>query len=377
MAQKRWYLIFILIFFVVAVIFYFAIDPLINTFISWNLIGIWITYTCFFFDRVKYFKEFNSPHNTGFFIFGSLMMGMLYSHWGNFTSILGWNIVPNNFIYLNLWQFIFALPYLFYGSILLVFCFSRYFFVYIGSRSVSSRGYGEFIIFFIILIEISYNVGFYYLINNALMPISLTHGYPDILIILLNVFNIFVLFRYAIFGKSSLLPVVPSERPTARREAPTTRRATPTTSRPQPVRPQRRIERPRPKPTPPRRPPVPATPPRQVPRQQKQRKKQKPAIKIDRYQPKAGRLSEEDFKCIFCFNLPKLPDDANRGIILCPTCRHPAHADEFKDWLKNSTLCSRCDAEIPARYRRTPNIISTKVYLKVYRMSMKKIKRRK
>ncbi len=321
------------------------------------------------------------------------MLGMLYSYWGNFTGILGWNIVPNAYIYVNLWQLIFAVPYLFYGSILLVFCFTRYFFVYIGSKSINSRNYGEFIIFFMLLIEISYRVGFYYLLNYSLMPLNPIHIYPDFIIILQNVFNLFVLIRFALFGKSELLPVVPSEQVATRREIPTTPRTQPIrTESPRtiPTTPARPVTRPTTPPRPriePQRPtPRPTTPPRS--RNQPQRPtprpttpppsthKPKSGIKIDQYQPKAGRLSEEDFKCIFCFNLPKLPEDANRGIILCPTCRHPAHADEFRDWLKNSTLCSRCDAEIPARYQRNPNVISTKIYLKVFRMSMKKIKRR-
>ena len=80
----------------------------------------------------------------------------------------------------------------------------------------------------------------------------------------------------------------------------------------------------------------------------------------------------EDFKCIFCFELPKLPRDEKRGIILCPHCKHPAHADEFKDWLRNSTLCSRCDTQIPARFIQNPEIIPTKVYLKAIEAIRKK-----
>ena len=83
------------------------------------------------------------------------------------------------------------------------------------------------------------------------------------------------------------------------------------------------------------------------------------------YKPKAARLSSEDFKCIFCFKLPKIPQDKGRGIILCPNCRYPAHADEFKDWLHSSNLCSRCNSTIPASYKRNPKIISIKNYLVV------------
>ena len=68
---------------------------------------------------------------------------------------------------------------------------------------------------------------------------------------------------------------------------------------------------------------------------------------------------------IFCFDLPKIPSDERRGIILCPNCRHPAHADEFRGWAKASPLCSRCDAPIPPSFLRNPKVIPVKVYLEV------------
>jgi hypothetical protein len=50
---------------------------------------------------------------------------------------------------------------------------------------------------------------------------------------------------------------------------------------------------------------------------------------------------------------------------LCPNCRYPAHADEFKDWLQSSNLCSRCNAPIPTSYKRNPKIIPIKNYILV------------
>jgi hypothetical protein len=90
------------------------------------------------------------------------------------------------------------------------------------------------------------------------------------------------------------------------------------------------------------------------------------------YRPKAANLSIEDFKCIFCFKLPESPKDNGRGIILCPNCRYPAHADEFRDWLRTSGLCSRCNAPIPVSYRRNPKIISVKTYSTIYKDFLKK-----
>jgi hypothetical protein len=95
---------------------------------------------------------------------------------------------------------------------------------------------------------------------------------------------------------------------------------------------------------------------------------------VKKCKPKAGKISLEDFKCIICFQLPKLPEDKGRGVVLCPKCKHPSHADEFRDWLKSSTLCSRCDAPIPARFRRTPEIIPIKQYTAVIKYYTKKAK---
>ncbi|TFG30067.1 MAG: hypothetical protein EU532_01940 [Promethearchaeota archaeon] len=94
---------------------------------------------------------------------------------------------------------------------------------------------------------------------------------------------------------------------------------------------------------------------------------------FEKLKPKAGILSLEDFKCIFCFQLPKIPADDRRGIVLCPNCRHPAHADEFKEWAQESPLCSRCDASIPLSFRRNPVIIPVKQYIE----AIDEFKRRK
>ena len=93
---------------------------------------------------------------------------------------------------------------------------------------------------------------------------------------------------------------------------------------------------------------------------------------LNKLKPKGTILFKEDFKCIFCFQLPKLPADEKRGIIICPHCRHPAHADEFKSWLKSSTLCSRCDRLISINFIRNIEIIPTNVYIKAMKVIIKK-----
>ena len=98
----------------------------------------------------------------------------------------------------------------------------------------------------------------------------------------------------------------------------------------------------------------------------------KKTYNLNKLKPKGTILFKEDFKCIFCFQLPKLPADEKRGIIICPHCRHPAHADEFRSWLKSSTLCSRCDRPIPINFIRNMEIIPTIVYIKAMKVIMKK-----
>ncbi len=98
----------------------------------------------------------------------------------------------------------------------------------------------------------------------------------------------------------------------------------------------------------------------------------KKTYSLTRLKPKGTILNQEDFKCIFCFQLPTLPADEKRGIIICPHCGHPAHADEFRRWLKNSRLCSRCDRPISIKFIQHVEIIPTVVYLKAMKVIMKK-----
>ncbi|MFX1450510.1 MAG: hypothetical protein ACFFCM_06695, partial [Promethearchaeota archaeon] len=150
--------------------------------------------------------------------------------------------------------------------------------------------------------------------------------------------------------------------PTTRRTTPPRPRPTITTSRPPSPKPTVAVSRSR-RPTP----VVRTTTVQRQTRVQVPSKKDKAKLarKLKELLPVAGVVTIEDFKCIFCFQLPK-PSDKGRGIVLCPSCKHPAHADAFKDWLRSSELCSRCGAQIPASFRRNPKIISVKVYLKAY-----------
>jgi hypothetical protein len=93
--------------------------------------------------------------------------------------------------------------------------------------------------------------------------------------------------------------------------------------------------------------------------------------------PKAGVLSMDDFKCIFCFQAPQLPADAHRGFVICPNCKHPAHADEFRDWMTNSNLCSRCNAALPVDFRTNPKVVPATTYLDAIKYFQQKAKSKK
>jgi hypothetical protein len=100
----------------------------------------------------------------------------------------------------------------------------------------------------------------------------------------------------------------------------------------------------------------------------KSKKKKVDADKQKRYflslRPKTGTVEQNDFQCIFCFDLPKTGDEkTHKGIIVCPQCKYPSHADEFFEWVLASDLCSRCGSEIPRSFRNNPKVISIKNYL--------------
>lgn len=59
--------------------------------------------------------------------------------------------------------------------------------------------------------------------------------------------------------------------------------------------------------------------------------------------PVGQHLTDDNFRCIFCYEFPTEP---NRRVVICPHCKHPAHANEFQKWLAVANLCSRCNKPI-------------------------------
>ncbi|MHA1984966.1 MAG: hypothetical protein ACW967_11465, partial [Candidatus Hodarchaeales archaeon] len=82
--------------------------------------------------------------------------------------------------------------------------------------------------------------------------------------------------------------------------------------------------------------------------------------------PKAKNLSQDDFRCIFCY---ELPTEDHKNVIICSNCHHPSHEEEFLEWKGNSDICSFCNA------RTSSNKIirlSGKNYSKVIKLALKK-----
>jgi hypothetical protein len=318
-------------------------------------------------------------------------MSIFYSIWGNFTEILGNNLLEGTNFYLSWWSILFGLPYLIYGSISLYRCFKKYNVIYFGTKSVDARKFGYILGISILFFIIIYWVSFYLLIDfyeSLLMPV---HFLIDLNLILLLISTILIMIIPGLFGARRQLPQLTRDYITQRtnrlnqltsrnhNESPrryrksirTTTRSSPTpstrsiTTRSRSVSHSSRT-------TPTARRQSTTSRSKAVTRtvsrgstgtQVKRKQSTKKISNFNLYRPKAARLSREDFKCIFCFKLPKFPEDRGRGIILCPNCRYPAHADEFKDWLRSSNLCSRCNAPIPNNYRKNPKTLSVKNYL--------------
>ncbi len=337
-------------------------------FATWLLIGLWLIFTLKIFENIKRHREFNSPHNTAFFVIVPLGIGIFYSIWGFYTGILGENLLGG--VYFSLWSLIFAFPYVLLGSFSLYRCFKKYNVIYFGKKSVKARTLGYILSFSVLIFIIAYWITFY---SFTLLDLNL-------LLLFIAIVLILIVFGFTSNTGSSI--------PTLTRDyiAERTRRinnlTTPSTQR-QRVRTTRTTNTSPSTRTTTRTTRSRTQSSRTTPTSHRQTARTrttnttsvKPTLKVrdlNKYKPRASYLTVDDFKCIFCFNLPKLPGDRGRGIVVCPNCRYPAHADEFKDWMRTSNLCSRCSAVIPSGFRRNPRIISVKNYMIIYRHFLKK-----
>ncbi|MFX0034677.1 MAG: hypothetical protein ACFE9I_03425 [Candidatus Hermodarchaeota archaeon] len=350
-----------------------------NIFITWVLIGIWLIYSFKVFKNIKQYREFNSPHNTAFFIISPIFVGIFYSIWSNFTGILGENLLEGSDLYLSWWSILFGFPYVLYGSISLYRCFKKYHVIYFGTKSIKARTFGYILGLSTIIFIIIYWISFYSVVDFSESLLTPLHFLIDLNLLIFLISTILILIVPGLIGGQTRLPQLsrdyisqrtrrlsrltsPRITSTPRRQRESSRsssRSSPSPSISTSTRTSRSVTH-----------SVRSTPKANRTTVSSRAKASTRTVhrkNLDLYKPKAASLSPEDFKCIFCFKLPELPKDNGRGIVLCPKCRYPAHADEFKDWLSNSNLCSRCNAPISGGFRRNPRIISVKNYLIIYR----------
>lgn len=389
MSNKLIYIPLLVIPLIIGLFHGFLYAESVNVFISWLLIGIWLCFTVYFFQKLKQYREFGSPHNTTIFILGPLFIGVLYSLWGYYTGLLDWNLFGSSELYISFWIVIFALPYLLRGLFALFSCFKRYDIVYIGGKAISARKFGIFAAVITIIITI-FTLLFSIIFSDLDFPLIPIHSGPDLMLLITTFFAILLLIRYGIFGSQPSLSDIaasvssrqrPRPEPVARpartssssSSSSETRSRSQSESRSSPPR-ETRTTRSTTSTTESTRSTRSRSSTRTETRTKTERKTKEEKVDIKKYLPKAAKLSIEDFKCIFCFKLPEYPADKDRGIVLCPNCRYPSHADEFKNWLKDSNLCSRCDKPIPARYRRDPIIVSAKLYASIINRFLKKKK---
>ncbi|MFW9950987.1 MAG: hypothetical protein ACFFKA_12790 [Candidatus Thorarchaeota archaeon] len=394
MVKKKGPAIIFIIFLLIGVI-HGLISASLSIFLTWLLIGLWLIISYKVIQNMKKHREFNSPHNTAFFVIIPLFMGIFYSIWGHFTGILGENLIGGSNLYFSGWSLIFGFPYVIFGSYSLYRCFKKYSVIYFGTKSIKARLVGFILVIIISLFIMIYWIIFYSSLeyfDTILIPL---HFSFNLNLLLLFVNSIIILIVFGLIKSQRSIPALTNEYIEQRTRrinslansnpvtVPRTQRQR-ITNRNTNQAPLNRTEtyNSRTKSYSSRTTP---TSYRKIKRTEITHKAKKtskaPEIShsrrrkiqnLDLYKPIATLLSQEDFKCIFCFKLPKIPEDKGRGIVLCPNCKYPAHADEFRDWVRTSNLCSRCSSPISASYRNNPKVISVKNYTLIYKHFLNK-----
>ena len=393
-------------------------DESLNGFFSFIFLGIWICISIEYVSKIKKLREYNSSLNNFALIFGGLGVGVFYAIWGDFTTILSENANSGN-INFNTWIILFAVPYMFLSIILLFLCLSKYTSIYLGNKSIYARTFIIFTSIFYIFID-----SFYLLMSQGVISDDFWIFDPKTsalnLAILLNLLTLIFYFiiiivkrrpttsRFSMNRVSSRLSNIDRRIKDADNYVSSARRGeldAQVQSRQEKERKKRQKERERER-------------ARNLKQKEQERMRQTKKKKANKsysssrtqrstptsssktqrstrtsssktqrststsstsskkkkflcMRPKTGILSKDDFKCIFCFELPTT-SDGHRGIVLCPNCKYPAHVDEFKNWMRTSNLCSRCDGVIPSSFRRNPKVIPVKEYLAAYKFWKKK-----
>ena len=397
------------------------------------MVGLWINIGIITFLKIKEYREFSGTLNRGVFIFSIILTGYFYSIWGDYTILFQTSLIGDSARIIG-WHLIFGMPYILFGNILLFFSYKKYFYVYFGNKPLKARLFCTLTSFLFGFLTI-----FYLLVQGDAIEmeiLSLSPQYDGFnLLLIFNMVYWFVLGIITIVSKRlsySGLPIrrvenqisgidrqisnvnnytrnLEREEQNRRKNAENTRKKSQQQAKLREDRKRKekekkqRIERQR------RQRELEARRKREKTQQNKQTSptrsssnrsssrtsshsssrvssktsgsskkqstsKSKQTKFLMSMRPKSGTLTEDDFKCIFCFDLPH-KKDKHRGVVVCPKCHYPAHYDEFKQWVRNSSLCSRCDGNIPLSFRKNPNVIPTEKYLKGYQFWKKRFKK--
>ncbi len=343
-------------------------------------------------------REYRSSLNNAFLIFSILFIAGFFGIWGEFTPILNQKLFPATNLQINVWIVLFSIPYVIFGTFLLLFSITKYFSVYIGNKAYNARKYT----IFMGIVFLGFDL-FYILIRQEIILTeffdfsSLSDSLNVFIIVHMSIIVLFAIIgiltrnramsAYNIDHITSRMRDIDRRLNTAEQTSAAAQRIE---RRAQYAQEERRKQRER----------------ENQRRKEEERKRQQSLARRTRppstiktssssrssnktqsdsrkpsstkisssglskkellsMKPKTGILSKEDFMCIFCFELPSTSD--RDGIVLCPNCRYPAHYHEFKEWIRNSKLCSRCDGVIPQSFIRNPEVIPVKTYLKAYK----------
>ncbi|MBY9008082.1 MAG: hypothetical protein KGD63_15175 [Candidatus Lokiarchaeota archaeon] len=284
---------------------------------------------------------------------------------GYYTDLLNWNWFEDSefYFFLNPWIFFLSFPLLMAGLSYIYTSIKKNDVVYLyKTKSMKARQFCILILFFTLIL----NVIFIIAISEGRRFYDYYPNYTKIGLILFS-FIIFstILIIYG-FLKKSKRSSITSQNAIRRRRSEIQSLSPPRTRSQRQSKPRTRNT------TTTRRPSQHQTRTTSKPKPRQNVRKTTRIREIERLKPKAGILSLEDFKCIFCFCLPKNPEDKTRGVVLCPSCNYPAHTDEFKDWMKNTQICSRCNSNISNSFRNNPKIVPIENYVAAIKYYSKK-----
>ena len=383
----------------------------LNGFFSFIFLGIWICISIEYSFKIKKLREYKSSLNNFAFIFGSIGMGIFYAIWGDYTTILTGNLIAGN-INFNAWMIILAIPYMFFSMSLLFLCISKYTSIYFGNKSINARTYIIFASVIYLFIDIFYllmSQGVIFDTTNIFEPETSALNLPILLNLSILIFYLIIVIisanrrpitlRFSMTRVSNRLTNIDrriedadnfvnsalrgerNAQEQARQEKARQVKARQVKACQEKARKRNQKEQERTRIIQAKKAKKSFSSPRiqssrsssssRIQRSTSSSSKSSRKRELLAMKPKTGMLTKDDFKCIFCFELPTT-SDGHRGIVLCPNCRYPAHVDEFKDWVRNSNLCSRCDGTISSSFRRNPKVISVSEYLRAYKFWKKK-----